>query len=250
MPIKIEYLGWSVFRLTTAQGTKIVTDPFLAGDDTRKIPPAVVAVRDLVDTDIVTVTHAAKDHDAQTVELMKASKATLFCPRDVYAKAIKANIPSERAYYMVPGVRFKFMDIHIKAFEASHISLSEFNGHWITGVPLSYIFDFGGDGKVFFSGDNALGLHYRFIGEMYHPDLAILGIGGVMQKDQYLTELYPDEAAVAARWLNVQGVIPMHYLGNESEELAKEIVKQAPAVKLTVMKPGQAVHFSRSEGIK
>jgi L-ascorbate metabolism protein UlaG (beta-lactamase superfamily) len=244
MALEIEYLGWATFRLVTAGGTKIVIDPFLKGDPAQKVPPATLTADDLTDTQIVLVSHAAVDHYAQTVELMKKSKATLFGPRDVILKVQKEGIPTERLYYMVPGVRFSFLDVKIKALEASHISLSDFDGHWLTGVPLSFLLDFGPGERIFFSGDSALGPHYRFYGEFYRPNLAILGIGGVNVHGQCLTELYPDEAAAAAKWLGVQTVIPMHYQGSEDKELELELARVAPGIKLAVLKPGERLRFS------
>ncbi len=249
MAIQIKYLGWSTFQFITTKGTKIVIDPFLVGDAKRGIPPAVASVRDLTDTDVLMVTHAAEDHAAQALELMKESRATLICPKDVSMKIQKGGIPLERMLYMVPGIRFDIADIRVKGLEASHISLAEFEGHWLTGVPLSYIIDFGPEGKIFFGGDSALGAHYRIFGEVYQPDLAILGIGGVLQRGQYNTELYPDEAAIATKWLNVQAVIPMHYQGDEAAEFKRELEKQAPRVKLVVMKPGEKISFSRAKGV-
>jgi L-ascorbate metabolism protein UlaG (beta-lactamase superfamily) len=249
MPVLIEYLGWVTFRFTTENGTRIVTDPFLEGDEHSGIPPGIATVRDLTDTHVVMVTHAATDHSAQAVDLMRASSATLFSPADVGMRVLGAGIASERVYRMVPGVQFRFRDIGIKALEASHISLSEYEGHWLTGVPLSFVVDFGPDGRVFFSGDNALGMHYRFFGEFYRPDLAILGIGGINVHGQSLTELYPDEAAVAAQWLNVKAVIPMHFRGTEPDELRRELAKQAPGIELVVMNPGDRLRFSQAQGI-
>jgi L-ascorbate metabolism protein UlaG (beta-lactamase superfamily) len=249
MPIEIEYFGWVTFRFVTENATRIVMDPFLEGDESRGLPRASATVKDLSDTHIVMVTHAARDHSAQALELMKVSNATLFSPPDVGIQALKAGISSERVYRMVPGVKLRFRDINIKALEASHISLSEFQGHWLTGVPLSFIVDFGLDGKIFFSGDNALGMHYRFFGDFYQPDLAILGIGGVDVHGQSLTELYPDEAAVAANWLNVKAVIPMHFRGNEAVEFKQELARQAPGVELAIMKPDDRLRFSRTQGL-
>ncbi len=249
MAVEIEYLGWSTFRFITEKGTKLVIDPYLEGSQTTRVPPSVVSVKDLSDTHLVVVTHAAQDHSAQAAELMEKSSATLFSGRDVAMKILKKGIPPERVYSMVPGVRFTFMDVHIKALEAAHVSMSEYEGHWITGVPLSFILDFGPQEKIFFSGDSALGAHYRFFGEFYHPNLAILGIGGIYTHGQYLTELYPDEAAVAAKWLKVQAVIPMHYLGTEDKELERELAKTAPEIRLAVMKPGERLRFSGTQGI-
>ncbi len=249
MPVEIEYLGWSTFRFITGNGTKVVIDPYLEGSQASRVPPGVVSVNDLTDTHMVIVTHAAQDHSAQAAELMKKSAATLFAAKDVAMKILKEGIPPERVFGMLPGVRFTFRGINIKALEASHISLSAFEGHWLAGVPLSFILDFGPHEKIFFSGDSALGMHYRFFGEFYQPNLAILGIGGVYTNGQYLTELYPDEAAVAAKWLGVQAVIPMHFLDNEAKELERELAKNAPEIKLAVMKPGERLRFSGPGGL-
>jgi L-ascorbate metabolism protein UlaG (beta-lactamase superfamily) len=249
MSIEIEYLGWATFRFITKNGTRIVTDPFLEGDKARGIPPCVATAKDLSDTHVVVVTHAAHDHTAQLTELLKASEAKLFCPKDVSMIVLKKGISPDRVYHMAPGVRFETFDIHIKALRSNHISLSEFEGHWLTGVPLSFILDFGNDGKIFFSGDDALGMHFRFIGEIYQPNLAILGIGGVGFKGQYLTELYPDEAVVATKWLNVKAVIPMHYASNEAQEFQEELSKAAPQVELAIMNPGERLLFSKEQGI-
>lgn len=248
MPVEIEFLGWATFRFITDGGTKIITDPFLEGDASCGIPPCVATTKDLSDTHVVIVTHAARDHSAQAEDLIKASGATLFSSSDVGIKALKAGIPSERVFSMAPGVQFNFRDIDIKALEASHLSMSEFKGHWLSGVPLSFIVDFGSDGKIFFSGDNALGAHYHFIGELYQPDLAILGIGGVKSKGQFFTVLYPHEAVVATKWLKVKAVIPMHYLGNEAEVFKQELLQQAPGVDLVIMKPGEPLRFSSTKG--
>jgi len=77
MAVEIQYLGWSAFRFITANGTKIIADPFLGGDKNRGISPAVASVKDLSDTQVIIVTHAAADHPAQAMELMKGSGATL-----------------------------------------------------------------------------------------------------------------------------------------------------------------------------
>lgn len=249
MAIQIQYLGWSSFRLVSSQGTKIVVDPFLEGDAQRGIAPAVASPKDLTDTQALLVTHSAHDHAAQVLAIMKTSRATLFCGRDVGLKAEKEGIPAERLFYMISGVEFKFLDIRVKALEASHISMSEFQGQWLTGVPLSFIVDFGADGKIFFSGDNALGPHYQFYGEIYKPDLAILGIGGVPLNGQYLVELPPYEAALATRWLKVRAVIPMHYLSNEAEEFKNELPRHAPGVDLAIMQPGETLRFSKDQGL-
>ena len=249
MPIEIEYLGWSSFRFVSENGTKVVTDPCLSGHPATGIPPCVVGPNDLADTDLLAVTHAAYDHAAQVIDLMKASQATLFAPRDVTIKVFKAEIARERVFTMCQGMRFGSRDILIKGLEAIHHSITEFEGQWVTGMPLSFMIYFGSGEKIFFAGDSALGNHFRFYGEFYRPDLAILPVGGGRVHDQFLTVLYPDEAAVASRWLNVKTVIPMHYLGSEAQQFQEELARHVPEVRAVIMEPGERLRFSSREGL-
>jgi L-ascorbate metabolism protein UlaG (beta-lactamase superfamily) len=249
VPFEIQYLGWSSFRFVSGNGTNIVTDPCFEGHAPTGIPPAVVTVKDLTDTHAVIVTHAGFDHSAQVLELMEASGGTLFCPRDVSIRAFNKGISSERVFSMVQGMRFQIRDIHVKALEVIHPSMSESEGHWLTGFALGFIVDFGSDGKIFFGGDSALGMHYRLYGEVYQPDLAVLGIGGGNIRGQFLTVLDPSEAAVATKWLNVKAVIPMHYLGNEAQDFQQRLADHAPGVQLAIMKPGERLRFSSKQGL-
>ena len=248
--MKIQYIGWATFRLITEKGTRIVIDPFLEGKPKSGIPKAALTMEDLADTTAVLVTHAAGDHYAQAVELMNTSEATLFCGRDVEIKTRKAGIPSERIWPMAPGNRWQFRDIQISAFEACHHSMSEVDGQWLSGVPLCFIIDFDSGEKIYFSGDNALGPHFRFYGEVYHPDLAMLGIGGTNFRGQIRSEMHPDEAAVAAKWMGVKTVIPMHYFGKEAEEFKGELAKQAPNIEIVVMNPGETIEYTKALGVK
>jgi L-ascorbate metabolism protein UlaG (beta-lactamase superfamily) len=252
MPIQIEFLGWTAFRLVTENGTKIVVDPSLEGDPVHGVPPGVMTPKELSDADVIVVTHAAPDHDAQVGELMKVSKAILFCGKDVATKVREEGFSSERVLHMMPGWKLKMFDFSIKALWACHMSFSKLEDQWLTGTPLSFILDFGRDGKIFFGGDTALGPHIRFYGEFYRPDLAVLGIGGVGIESlpgQYKTDLFPDEAVVATKWLNVKSVIPVHYLANEGEEFKQELVKQDPGVQVAMMKPGEKLYFTVSDGL-
>jgi len=57
---------------------------------------------------------------------------------------------------------------------------------------------------IYYAGDTALFGDMKLIGELYRPDIAFLPIG-----DRYT--MGPDTAALAARWLGVRQVVPMHW---------------------------------------
>ena len=57
---------------------------------------------------------------------------------------------------------------------------------------------------IYFAGDTALFGDMKMIGELYQPDIAFLPIG-----DRFT--MGPDTAAIAAKWLGVKQVVPMHW---------------------------------------
>jgi L-ascorbate metabolism protein UlaG (beta-lactamase superfamily) len=57
---------------------------------------------------------------------------------------------------------------------------------------------------IYFAGDTGLFGDMKIIGEIYRPEIAFLPIGD-------LYTMGPDTAAIAARWLGVRQVVPMHW---------------------------------------
>jgi L-ascorbate metabolism protein UlaG (beta-lactamase superfamily) len=57
---------------------------------------------------------------------------------------------------------------------------------------------------IYFAGDTGLFGDMKIIGEIYNPEIAFLPIG-----DHY--PMGPDPAAIAAHWLGVKQVVPMHW---------------------------------------
>jgi len=71
------------------------------------------------------------------------------------------------------------------------------------GSAASIIFDINGI-KIYHAGDNCLNSEMKVIKEIYKPQIAMLPIGG-----HYTMDI--EQAEIAAEWLGVKTVIPMHY---------------------------------------
>jgi L-ascorbate metabolism protein UlaG (beta-lactamase superfamily) len=244
MAIQLRYLGWTAFELTTQKGTRILIDPMLAGRSHDGIAPSPAAVEEFDNVDFVLVTHAAADHVGQTIDVMQRSKATLIC--DVVTRLLvleAGGIPEDRIYRMVSGVRFTFDDIAVKALPAQHLSLAKTKQGYVSAQPLSYLIDTNSE-RVFFGGDTSIHGDLKLFGELYQPHVALLGVGGVNVHGQSLTELYPDEAALAAKWLGVQLAIPMHYRFDEGAAFIKALQEKAPEIQGLMMQPGERYTFS------
>jgi L-ascorbate metabolism protein UlaG (beta-lactamase superfamily) len=110
----------------------------------------------------------------------------------------------------------------------------------LSGYPAAgFILDIGGV-RVYLSGDTDLFGDMKMIGERYHPDLAIICVGGGP------FTMGPEDAATACQWLGVSHAIPVHYahnglvLGPEAgDRFRTAMAKVAPRVQVTVMKPGE-----------
>lgn len=102
-----------------------------------------------------------------------------------------------------------------------------------------------GDQRVSFGGDTSLTYDMKLWGNIYKPEIAILGIGGADLNGRSLRELSPNDAAVCAKMLGVKKVIPMHYrLKSDVEEFQKSILKIYPDCQIIEMKSKDVLKLS------
>lgn len=81
-------------------------------------------------------------------------------------------------------------------------------------------------------------------GELFHPDIAIIGIGGVDMGGRSLDEMAPAAAALCAEMLGVKKVITMHYRQPEYLEMfQKHLAVRCPDCKCIAMSPGETLEF-------
>jgi L-ascorbate metabolism protein UlaG (beta-lactamase superfamily) len=110
----------------------------------------------------------------------------------------------------------------------------------LRGAPVGFIITANGK-TVYHAGDTSLFSDMGLIGEIYHPNVALIPIGG------YYT-MGPSEAAKAVELIKPNVVIPMHYqtfpvLASSAEEFRKVVKERVPAVKVVVLKPGESYKF-------
>ena len=213
-PLTIRRLGWASYEITTERGTRLVVDPYLSGSEGLHtgLPESHIRPAELADADIIAVTHAGYDHRGQALEIAQAGQAILVSGTATYQAAAKAGIPAERLAPTVPGVEFLFRDVTIKALPAQHESTMRIDGQFVADQPQSFMVTTDGGSRILCGGDFSLSEQVRTWGEIYKPDVAVLGIGGIQVGPVRITELRPAEAAIAVRWLGVSTVIPVHYL--------------------------------------
>ncbi len=239
MAVSLRYLGWSAFEITVEDGRRLVLDPLLAGVPDEGVPPSPFTVEELAGADFVLVTHAAADHVGQAFDILRRGAGRLLCDTATRFLAEAAGIQRERIYYMAPGVEFAFDGLRVKALPAEHLSFRKLEeGRYISAPPLSYLVTSPGGVRLFLGGDTSISANHRVFGELYRPHVAVLGVGGVDHHGQSFTELYPDEAALVARWLRVEAAIPIHYRFDEGRAFARALRKRAPAAQAVLLEAG------------
>ncbi|MBI3968263.1 MAG: MBL fold metallo-hydrolase [Chloroflexi bacterium] len=248
MGVKIRYLAQSGFEFTDPDGTRIVVDPFLYGDEAHGIPPSPVTVPELAGADVVLCSHGAWDHIAEAFEIVNAGNARLACGSEVGEHAKRtAGLTDDRIDTMVSGTFLEVGGVRIKAYHAHHVSRINSNGVYITGEPMSYVLRFSTGEKIYFAGDTSLTYDIKLIGEMQKPDVAIVGIGGVRRNGRYIVEMEPIEATYAVEWVGARLAIPMHWVPGTGadEEFRRALAERLPHVRLKQLEYGETLELSR-----
>jgi L-ascorbate metabolism protein UlaG (beta-lactamase superfamily) len=89
--------------------------------------------------------------------------------------------------------------------EAKHSSAAhdEHGDHYV-GVAAGFVLTIADGPVLYHAGDSAVFGDMKLIGELYHPEVAMLPIGG------HFT-MGPKEAALAVRLLGTKTILPIHF---------------------------------------
>ena len=248
MGIKLEYVGWSSFIMTSPDGMRVMTDPFLSGNENYKILPSPVNPKNII-VDLIICSHCSEDHFAQTFDIMDNDpKTKLLGDLSTLALAEEAgygNMWGDRTELITSGAYYSQGDFTIHATSARHIAFRRLeNGTYITGEPMCFIIQIKDGPTCFFGGDTSLTYDMKLWGELYKPDVAFVGIGGADMKGRCLSELNAQTAAMCVEMLGVKKVIPMHYRLDENlTDFKKYLVELCPECEVIAMKPLDIIEF-------
>jgi L-ascorbate metabolism protein UlaG (beta-lactamase superfamily) len=236
--VRIRYLGTAAVEVH-AGGLHVLIDPYITAN--RHCP--LEDLREIAPVDLVLVTHGAKDHLGDAIELVQRDGASLVCPPDVKILAMQRGVPAERIFIVVSGVERRFGSLALKAVKADHLSLTTLGeGAWVTGQPVGYLL-FAEGRTVYHTGDTSLFGDLRLIGEFHRPDLAFLPIG--MAAAGAITEMNPEEAAVALSWVQARACVPMHYDPETQADYPQRFrtlaAQKAPEARVVLLAPGEGM---------
>ncbi|GAB4173991.1 MAG: metal-dependent hydrolase [Terrimicrobiaceae bacterium] len=191
--MKFTYYGHSCFAVEVA-GCRMVFDPFVRPNDLAKdidLPS--------ISADIILLSHGHFDHVADAVELAKATQAPVVANFEICSWLGKLGLGDVRPMNL--GGAITFGEIRIKMIPALHSSVLPDGSNG--GSPGGYLIE-GPGGAFYFTGDTALTLDMKLVGESASLQFAVLPIGDVFT-------MGAADAAKAAGFLGCRKVVGVHY---------------------------------------
>jgi L-ascorbate metabolism protein UlaG (beta-lactamase superfamily) len=222
--MQLTWLGHACVLLKGSK--KILIDPFVEG-------------RSVLDTnpDLVAVTHGHDDHLGETVALAKKTIAISEIAKYLKSRGLPVEGMNIGGTIIIDGVSFTMTP-------AVHSSwIEEAGTGYCGGTAAGFVI--GMDGiKVYHAGDTGLFSDMKLIGDLYHPDVALLPIGG-----RYT--MGTAEAMMAAQFIGAKVVIPIHY--NTWDKIAadpqpfKRAIEKTTDIRVAVLKPGESMAIDKKE---
>lgn len=193
--LKVSWLGHSTFLMTSPKGVRLLFDPFLTNN-----PSCPPAAKRITAVDLILVTHGHSDHCEDAAAVARETGATVVASPELAAWLEKHGVKHVRP--MNIGGRQTLSGLDIAMVGAVHSSSAP-DGSYL-GPATGFVIRFEHGLRIYFAGDTALFGDMRIIRDRHAPDIAFLPIG-----DRFT--MGPEDAAIAAEWLGVKAIVPMHY---------------------------------------
>jgi L-ascorbate metabolism protein UlaG (beta-lactamase superfamily) len=232
MALAITWLGHATFVITLPSGQRVVTDPWLGNP---RCPERFAKPESLGRVDLILLSHGHDDHSTDVVPIARATGAAVVCLAELDHHLTAKGLRNVRG--MNIGGTQDIGGIRVTMTSATHSgSLATPDGGVLyLGGAAGFVVRAAGTPTFYFAGDTGLFGDMKVIGEVYRPDIAFLPIG-----DHYT--MGPDTAALAAQWLGVRQVVPMHWgtfpvLRGTPAELKSHLA--STRVEVLELEPGQ-----------
>lgn len=192
--LAITWLGHSAFQVLTPGGKTLLFDPWYTGN------PKFPAGREPQHADLILVSHGHSDHTADAAAIAKKTGAPVVAIYEITSWLGQKGVTNVQP--MNKGGTIEVAGLRVTMTDARHSS--SFDDLTYLGEPGGFVVRLENGQTLYFAGDTALFGDMKMIGEIYRPDIAFLPIG-----DRFT--MGPDTAAIAATWLGVKQVVPMHW---------------------------------------
>jgi len=191
--MKVIYYGHSCFSVVVG-GKTLLFDPFITGNplakniDAKKVP-----------ADFILVSHGHGDHVGDAVEIARRTNALVIANFEVATWLNQHGAP--RVHPLNHGGSFSFDFGRAKFVNAIHSSALPDGSNG--GNPGGFVIE-SPEGNFYFSGDTALTLDMKLIGESVKLKFAALCVG-----DNFT--MGPDDAVKAADFIRCNEILGVHY---------------------------------------
>jgi L-ascorbate metabolism protein UlaG (beta-lactamase superfamily) len=191
--MKATYYGHSCFAVKVMNRT-LLFDPFIRGNELAK----GVNVN-AIPADYIFVSHGHVDHIADTIEIATRTSATVVSSFEVIEFLRKARLPKTHAMNHGGAWKFDFGRAKfVAAIHSSSLPDGSYGGH-----PGGFVIE-SAEGNFYYSGDTALTMDMKLIGETTRLTFAALCIG-----DNFTMGI--DDAIKAADFVGCNEVLGLHY---------------------------------------
>ena len=193
--VKVTWLGHSTFLMTSPKGVRLLFDPFLTNN-----PSCPQAAKRVGAVDLILITHGHSDHCEDAATIARETGATV-----IASPELAGWLERQGAKHLRPmniGGQQHLSGLGIAMVPAVHSSSAP-DGSYL-GPATGFVVRFEGAPTIYFAGDTALFGDMRLIRDRLAPQVAFLPIG-----DRFT--MGPEDASIAAEWLGVKAIVPMHY---------------------------------------
>ncbi|AEH54037.1 MULTISPECIES: metal-dependent hydrolase [Heyndrickxia] len=194
--MKVSFHGHSIVKVETG-GKTILFDPFITGNSQTDLKVEEES------PDVIILTHGHGDHIGDTEALARKKNALIIANNEI-ANYFAWKGLNTHPLHIGGSYQFDFGKVKLtQAFHGSAVVDDEKKEIVYLGMPTGVLLM--AEGKtIYHAGDTGLFSDMKLIGERHPIDLAFLPIG-----DNFT--MGPEDAAVAATFLQAKTVVPIHY---------------------------------------
>ena len=226
--MKVTYYGHACFAVQT-DGSALLFDPFITPNDLAK----AIDVNKIA-ADYILISHGHMDHLADAAAIAKRTGATIVSTFEVASWFGKQGIQKIHPLNHGGGHEFDFGRAKlVNAIHSSSLPDGTYGGN-----PAGFVVE-AGAGNFYYSGDTALTMDMKLIGESVKLKLAVLCIG-----DNFTMGV--DDAVKAAEFVRCDEILGVHYDTFPPIKIdhAQAVAKFGAARKrLHLLRPGEAHEF-------